>query len=359
MNILWQCADVVISHCQRMLLFYKVMATVDWKKLEGRIFRFDVNTSTADALKATNPAIIHFTTEGDIVMNGEKFCSPKKKDLRVVKLYTSYENAKYDAVLKKGALYEEPQYLNYPETAQEGLNAYLRAYTIVASLINGKPFYWFTDDNAGVQKTRYASKDIIGVDEETFNAGFDSLSNDIAFVYDYDSIGLRHITDKLGEDCGELTPLLFLCAGGVGFKSVADTETGGITFEACAPCQFKSVYSNASLFPFVTGHVETTASQSVLGYVKIGKGLTTHCNKTDEGDYIDDESVGLLELLPAKADTLGGVKKANLNLQSEYEFLKAVPSVTTLDEAKFAINHLRIICKTLVDKLEEAGTLNH
>ena len=30
------------------------MATVDWKKLEGRIFRFDVNTSTEDALKAEN-----------------------------------------------------------------------------------------------------------------------------------------------------------------------------------------------------------------------------------------------------------------------------------------------------------------
>ena len=49
------------------------MATVDWKKLEGRIFRFDVNTSTADALKATNPAIIHFTTEGNIVFNGVQF----------------------------------------------------------------------------------------------------------------------------------------------------------------------------------------------------------------------------------------------------------------------------------------------
>lgn len=328
------------------------MATVDWKKLEGRIFRFDVNTSTEDALKAENPAIIHFTTEGDIVMNGEKFCSPKKKDLRVVKLYTSYENAKYDAVLKKGVLYEEPQYLNYPETAHEGLNAHIRAYTIVASLINGNPFYWFTDQNA---ETRYASKDIIGVDEETFNAGFDSLSNDIAFVYDYDSIGLRHTN----EGFGELTSLLFLYAGGIGFKSVADTETGGITFEACEPGQFKSVYSNASLFPFVTGRINTTASQVAAGLVKIGKGLTTHSDNSETGDYIDDESVGLLELLPAKADTLGGVKKANLNLQSEYEFLKAVPSVTTLDEAKFAINHLRIICKTLVDKLEEAGTLNH
>ena len=87
MSILWQCADVVISHCQRMLLFYKVMATVDWRKLEGRIFRFDVNTSTAEALKATNPAIIHFTTEGDIVFNGEKFCSPKKANLSLQSEY--------------------------------------------------------------------------------------------------------------------------------------------------------------------------------------------------------------------------------------------------------------------------------
>lgn len=327
------------------------MATVDWKKLEGRIFRFDVNTSTEDALKATNPAIIHFTTEGDIVMNGEKFCSPKKKDLKVVKLYTSYEDAKYDAVLTQ--LNEnELQYLDYPETAEEGLNAYRRAYMIVASLVNGKPFYWFTDGSEAGQ--RIASKDIIGVDEETFNAGFDSLSNDIAFVFDYDSIGLEHISD----DFGLLTVLAFIYAGGLGIKSVADAETGGIAFELCAPYEFKDVYSNASLFQFVTGRFNTTASKSVAGLVRIGKGLTTHSDDSDTGDYIDDESVGLLELLPAKADTLGGVKKANLNLQSDYEFLKAVPSVTTLDEAKFAINHLRIICKTLVDKLEEAGTLN-
>lgn len=327
------------------------MATVDWKKLEGRIFRFDVNTSTEDALKAENPAIIHFTTEGDIVMNGEKFCIPKKKDLKVVKLCTSYENAKYDAVLMQFIGYEL-QYLDYPETAEEGLKAYRRAYMIVASLVNGKPFYWFTDGNEAGQ--RIASKDIIGVDEETFNAGFDSLSNDIAFVYDYDSIGVENISD----DFGLLNDLVFVWSAGLGFKSVADAETGGIAFEVCSPYEFKDVYSNASLFQFVTGRLNTTASKSVTGLVRIGKGLTTHCDKSDGGDYIDDESVGLLELLPAKADTLGGVKKANLNLQSEYEFLKAVPSVTTLDEAKFAINQLRIICKTLVDKLEEAGTLN-
>ena len=63
------------------------MATVDWKKLEGRIFKFDVNTSTEDALNALNPAIIHFTKEGDIVMNGEKFCSPKKANLNLQSEY--------------------------------------------------------------------------------------------------------------------------------------------------------------------------------------------------------------------------------------------------------------------------------
>ncbi len=334
------------------------MATVDWKKLEGRIFRFDVNTSTADALKATNPAIIHFTTEGDIVMNGEKFCSPKKKDLKVVKLYTSYEYAKYDAVLTQ-LNGNELQYLNYPETATE--ENFYKSYIIVASLINGKPFYWFSDvyDVGGLGK-RIASEKIIGVDEKTFNAGFDSLANDIVFVFDYDSIEMKHFTGGGGSDLWwDLIPILFFFNGAMALKSVLYEETGGIVFDVATYEELEKVYSSASLLPIVTGRINTTASQEAAGLVKIGKGLTTHCDNSDKGDYIDDESVGLLELLPAKADTLGGVKKANLNLQSEYEFLKAVPSVTTLDEAKFAINHLRIICKTLVDKLEEAGTLNH
>lgn len=340
-----------------MLLFYKVMATEDWKKLEGRIFRFDVNTSTADALKATNPAIIHFTTEGDIVMNGEKFCSPKKKDLRVVKLCTSYEYVKYDAVLNimNG---DELQYLKYPETATEEVS--YRSYMIVASLINGKPFYWFSDAyNLGGPGIRIASEKIIGVDEKTFNAGFDSLANDIVFVFDYDTIEIKSFTYGGASDLGILNPLFFLNLSSACLKSVLDKETGGVAFESALYEDLKNVYSNASLLPLVTGRLNSTASKSAAGLVRIGKGLTTHSNKIDGGDYIDDESVGLLELLPAKTDTLGGVKKANLNLQSEYEFLKAVPSVTNLDEAKFAINHLRIICKTLVDKLEEAGTLNH
>ena len=337
-----------------MLLFYKVMATVDWKKLEGRIFRFDVNTSTEDALKAENPAIIHFTTEGDIVMNGEKFCSPKKKDLKVVKLYTSYENAKYDAVLTQINL-EEPQYLDYPKEATE--ESYCKSYMIVASLIDGKPFYWFSNPNQ--VGTRIESESIIGVDENTFNAGFDSLANDIVFVFDYDSIGMINLTGGGGSDFGDLNPIIFFFAGALALKSVLYEETGGIAFAVATYGELEQVYSSVSLLPLVTGRINTTASPEVAGLVKIGKGLTTHSDNSDTGDYIDDESVGLLELLPAKADTLGGVKKANLNLQSEYDFLNAVPSVTTLDEAKFAINHLRIICKTLVDKLEEAGTLNH
>lgn len=333
------------------------MATVDWKKLEGRIFRFDVNTSTEDALKATNPAIIHFTTEGDIVMNGEKFCSPKKKDLKVVKLYTSYEYAKYDAVLTQ-LNGKELQYLNYPEEATEESN--YKSYMIVASLIDGKPFYWFGNAyNYGGILERIASEKIIGVDEKTFNAGFDSLTNDVVFSFDYDSIELQSRTDGSGSDYGDLSVVALIYLTSLYIKTVADNEAGGINFELHPHSDLNGVYSDISLLQLATGGLTYTASKEATGVVKIGKGLTTHSDTSDGGDYIDDESVGLLELLPAKTDTLGGVKKANLNLQSEYEFLKAVPSVTTLDEAKFAINHLRIICKTLVDKLEEAGTLNH
>lgn len=338
-----------------MLLFYKVMATVDWKKLEGRIFRFDVNTSTEDALKAENPAIIHFTTEGDIVMNGEKFCSPKKKDLKVVKLYTSYEYAKYDAVLTQ-LNGNELQYLNYPQNAESEDTVSGSNYVLVASLIDGKPFYWFSlPYSIGL---RVASEKIIGVDEKTFNAGFDSLSNDIAFVYDYDEIELKHFSYGGRTDAGELSGIPLVKDAGACYNTVVDEATGGNQFSVSFYKDLIETYSASSLLPLISGKITGTASNYFDGYVRIGKGLTTHCDKSDKGDYIDDESVGLLELLPAKADTLGGVKKANLNLQSEYEFLKAVPSVTNLDEAKFAINHLRIICKTLVDKLEEAGTLN-
>lgn len=325
------------------------MATEDWKKLEGRIFRFDVNTSTEDALKAENPAIIHFTTEGDIVMNGEKFCSPKKKDLKVVKLYTSYKYADYD-VFYNGQI----QYLDYP---QYGVTESYPHYMLVASLIDGKPFYWFSDPYQVGRRVN--SESIIGVDENTFNAGFDSLSNDIGFVYDFDCIELKEIQKGNSVDFGSLNHVYIFRLLSRCFTTIVDEQTGGTDLYGASYGELKETYSVSSLLPLISGKLATTATDSNNGIVRIGKGLTTHSNQEVEGDYIDEESVGLLELLPAKADTLGGVKKANLNLQSEYEFLKAVPSVTTLDEAKFAINHLRIICKTLVDKLEEAGTLNH
>lgn len=177
-------------------------------------------------------------------------------------------------------------------------------------------------------------------------------------MFDYDSIELKSFTYGYYNDTGDLNNVGFSYMASASFITVANNEAGGINFDVALYNDLKRVYSDISLLPLVTGGLTCTASKRATGLVKIGNGLTTHCDKSDTGDYIDDESVGLLELLPAKADTLGGVKKANLNLQSEYDFLKAVPSVTTLDEAKFAINHLRIICKTLIDKLEEAGTLN-
>lgn len=47
------------------------MATKDWKSLEGKPWRLDVGSTQKEALSATNPAILHVTTEQSIVMNGE------------------------------------------------------------------------------------------------------------------------------------------------------------------------------------------------------------------------------------------------------------------------------------------------
>lgn len=47
------------------------MATKDWKSLEGKPWRLDVGSTQKEALSATNPAILHVTTEQSMVMNGE------------------------------------------------------------------------------------------------------------------------------------------------------------------------------------------------------------------------------------------------------------------------------------------------
>lgn len=316
MSILWQCADVVISHCQRMLLFYKVMATVDWKKLEGRIFRFDVNTSTADALKATNPAIIHFTTEGDIVMNGVQFAgynelfealsymipkvatvsevdyTPTVEDLNglppVWKEYLSliYDNNNKYPLCAFGKLEDNPVYYTSKSNAADAFAKDMMASSFWMSR-NGRPYAMY-----GLRLPGYEENVIID-----YNEYIEGNHKQTGYYY------LRAIPQEI--------------------------------------------------------IVLNRATKNQFGIVKVGDGL----NVTDDGieGYRDttNDNNGIISLASATTTSIGGVKKANLSLQSEYEFLKAVPSVTTLDEAKFAINHLRIICKTLVDKLEEAGTLNH
>lgn len=299
MSILWQCADVVISHCQRMLLFYKVMATVDWKKLEGRIFRFDVNTSTEDALKATNPAIIHFTTEGNIVFNGVQF-------------------AGYNELVE-----------DFGKAIQNMAMAESMEYTITAEEAQGLPPVW---------------KEFLSGEKYPLFAIGDAAGNSVNFIGKSDAASavLKDMMASTFWYSKQSQPYATLGA-------IHDYETTDGNHK-----QTGYYYLRALPTEYM---VLNRATKNQFGIVKVGDGL----NVTDDGieGYKDttNDNNGIISLASATTTSIGGVKKANLDLQSEYEFLKAVPSVTTFDEAKFAINHLRIICKTLVDKLEEAGTL--
>lgn len=314
MSILWQCADVVISHCQRMLLFYKVMATVDWKKLEGRIFRFDVNTSTADALKATNPAIIHFTTEGNIVFNGVQF-------------------AGYNELVKDFGQVIENLQQNMAMVSNEN-------YTLTAEEVSGLPPVW---------------KEFLLADGEKYPlfAVGNAAGNYVNFFGQSDAASA--VANNMMESAFWLSrqnqPYATInYIEGYEKNVIYDYQTTDGNHK-----QTGYYYLRALPQEYI---VLNRATKNQFGIVKVGDGL----NVTDDGiEGYRETSVdtnGIISLASATTTSIGGVKKANLNLQSEYEFLKAVPSVTTLDEAKFAINHLRIICKTLVDKLEEAGTLN-
>lgn len=299
MNILWQCADVVISHCQRMLLFYKVMATVDWKKLEGRIFRFDVNTSTEDALKAENPAIIHFTTEGNIVFNGVQF-------------------AGYNELIED---------FGY---ALQNMTITKVDYTLTAEEVNGLPPVW---------------KEFLSGEKYPLCTLGDSDGNIVNYF------GQDSASDAVAKDM--MASIFWYSKQNQPYA----TSDGIHDYETTDGNHKQTGYYYLRVPPqeYI---VLNRATKNQFGIVKVGDGL----NVTDDGidGYRDttNNNNGIISLDSATTTSIGGVKKANLNLQSEYEFLKAVPSVTTLDEAKFAINHLRIICKTLVDKLEEAGTLN-
>ena len=298
-----------------MLLFYKVMATVDWKKLEGRIFRFDVNTSTEEALKATNPAIIHFTTEGNIVFNGVQF-------------------AGYNELIKDFGQVIENLQQNMAMAATEN-------YTLTAEEVSGLPPVWKEFLLADGEKyPLFAVGDAAGNYVNFFgqsDAASAVANNMMVTAFWWSRQGQPYATRNHIQGYEE--------------NVIYDYETTDGNHK-----QTGYYYLRALPQEYI---VLNRATKNQFGIVKVGDGL----NVTDDGidGYRDttNNNNGIISLASATTTSIGGVKKANLNLQSEYEFLKAVPSVTTLDEAKFAINHLRIICKTLVDKLEEAGTLNH
>lgn len=182
--------------------------TEDWKKLEGRIFKTDVNSTTEEAMKDKDAAVIHYTTDGDIVFNGVKFCEAKE--------------------------------------ASNSVSGTIKVGQVMPTL---------------------------------------SVSSNQRVKLDKNGYAYIPIATSLND--------------------------GLITKE-----NIKKILS-----------IEENANNYVLP------------NATSEA--------------------IGGVKLATLDLQSEYEFLKAAPTITDIDEAKEAINHFRVICKTLIDKLEEAGTLTH
>lgn len=287
------------------------MATVDWKKLEGRIFRFDVNTSTADALKATNPAIIHFTTEGNIVFNGVQF-------------------AGYNELVE-----------DFGQVIQNMAIATKENYTVTAEDVSSLPPVW--KEALLSECSKYPLFAITSADGN--NVNFFGRS-DAANAVLKDMMVSTFWWSKQGQPYATI-------------NTIQGYEKGVIyDYNEYTDGNHKQTgYYYLRVFPqeYI---VLNRATKNQFGIVKVGDGL----NVTDDGieGYRDtrDDNNGIISLASATTTSIGGVKKANLNLQSEYEFLKAVPSVTTLDEAKFAINHLRIICKTLVDKLEEAGTLN-
>lgn len=49
------------------------MGNVDWKSLEGKFFKVDVGSTTAEALSGGDNSVIYYTTDGNVVMNGQVF----------------------------------------------------------------------------------------------------------------------------------------------------------------------------------------------------------------------------------------------------------------------------------------------
>lgn len=62
-----------------------------WDELEGRFFKVDVGSTTDEAITNdynTSEPVVHYTTDGNIVFNGMKFCKQKEdavsSDKRIV-----------------------------------------------------------------------------------------------------------------------------------------------------------------------------------------------------------------------------------------------------------------------------------
>ena len=49
------------------------MGNVDWNSLEGKYYRVDVGSTTADALGSGDNSVIYYTTDGNVVLNGQVF----------------------------------------------------------------------------------------------------------------------------------------------------------------------------------------------------------------------------------------------------------------------------------------------
>lgn len=49
------------------------MGNVDWKSLEGKYFKVDVGSTTAEALSGSDNCVIYYTTDGNVVLNGQVF----------------------------------------------------------------------------------------------------------------------------------------------------------------------------------------------------------------------------------------------------------------------------------------------
>lgn len=49
------------------------MGNVDWKSLEGKFFKVDVGSTTAEALSGSDNSVIYYTTDGNVVLNGQVF----------------------------------------------------------------------------------------------------------------------------------------------------------------------------------------------------------------------------------------------------------------------------------------------